>query len=644
MPSDPSEVDEDEEDTAELDEDYEEDYGQALRPIDPLEDQIQTSMFQFRPSLQPLRTTSGPPSLVQSQSRTPSTEGSFGLTAVSGSHLRSLGPKRWSVIDLPEPGRRAESAGWGKSGWSKYSPEVQFYLHYHETHMTHHYYSLKTNCDTFLKTTFLDIAVTNEALLFAVVGFAAYHHTLTKPDGQIHDFLKFYNKSVSLLLESLRTKRNSEATLLTILQLATTEEYLGHWVNLRNHQDAAHKILTQLYTPETIMNTEISRLILAWYARFDVFTGLLSGHQGTLSRVWFEASLQHYLRRVAIDPIDLIARIECMSSEIRLFALDLAELIDKAPHVAPQTFLHENAMLAHRIARWGAELDVTLRDEAWFVHIPGVRTENDVLDPFEPGLLMGGERWPVNTLLNDWYAIDSMQRFQTAKVMGKEAPPELRTLAFKMCQMFEAIDRWEGSPKGSLVASQASLSLSCLFLPREKHWDDWARRKLVIVERNGYIYPPPFRANMAQLWSDPSVLHSWTPNPSLAEVPPIIRAIRTFVEERLLDDDNTGSGSSEDALGGGQMIAFNVDPHSATVADGGLYPLQEAFAGGEMAVATTGPAGQSEVVGGPGKKRKKKKYGWNDPESVARESDLRDMKSIFSAMRIEPSAPGYGGG
>jgi len=64
----------------------------------------------------------------------------------------------------------------------------------------------------------------NEALLYAVVGFAAYHHTLKNPNGQINEFLQYYNRSVTLLLAFLKKKeKHSVATLLTILQLATIE-------------------------------------------------------------------------------------------------------------------------------------------------------------------------------------------------------------------------------------------------------------------------------------------------------------------------------------------------------------------------------------------------------------------------------------
>lgn len=64
----------------------------------------------------------------------------------------------------------------------------------------------------------------NESLLYALVGFAAYHRTIQNPSGNISEFLQYYNKSVTLLLEAFKKGgKQSTATLLTILQLATIE-------------------------------------------------------------------------------------------------------------------------------------------------------------------------------------------------------------------------------------------------------------------------------------------------------------------------------------------------------------------------------------------------------------------------------------
>ena len=163
------------------------------------------------------REASDTPSLTYDRSPSPSTEGSTTL-ASRPSLSRSVSMQAQTIS------KQAAK----QSSTSRPSPElprdVKFYLNYHRTHMSHHHYCFKRDQDDFLRTTFLELAVRNEPLLYAVVGFAAYYHTLTKPDGRIQDFLGYYNKSVSLLRLSIqRSKRHNLATLLTILQLASIE-------------------------------------------------------------------------------------------------------------------------------------------------------------------------------------------------------------------------------------------------------------------------------------------------------------------------------------------------------------------------------------------------------------------------------------
>lgn len=108
--------------------------------------------------------------------------------------------------------------------WSQLSPDLQYYLDYHKTHLTSHHWSFKHDANHFLHTILVDLALHYDPLLYAVVGFAAFQSTVTRPHGKIQDFLGYYNKSVSLLRKSLyNNERHTDATMLTILQLATFE-------------------------------------------------------------------------------------------------------------------------------------------------------------------------------------------------------------------------------------------------------------------------------------------------------------------------------------------------------------------------------------------------------------------------------------
>lgn len=108
--------------------------------------------------------------------------------------------------------------------WSDLSQDLRFYLEYHTTRLNYHHYFFKHDANHFLHNILVEHALQYDPLLYAVVGFAAFQLTVTRPDGKIKDFLGYYNKSVSLLRKSLvENQKHTDATMLTILQLATFE-------------------------------------------------------------------------------------------------------------------------------------------------------------------------------------------------------------------------------------------------------------------------------------------------------------------------------------------------------------------------------------------------------------------------------------
>lgn len=108
--------------------------------------------------------------------------------------------------------------------WSHLSQDLQFYLEYHTTRLNYHHYFFKHDANHFLHNILVEHALQYDPLLYAVVGFAAFQLTVTRPDGKIQDFLGYHNKSVSLLRKSLvENQKHTDATMLTILQLATFE-------------------------------------------------------------------------------------------------------------------------------------------------------------------------------------------------------------------------------------------------------------------------------------------------------------------------------------------------------------------------------------------------------------------------------------
>lgn len=157
------------------------------------------------------------PPLVQNtaSSPTPSTEGSIGYSAHQSLAITQL--KKAKALSSSTPDNL-------RSDWSHLPPDLQLYLTHFCENVTYLHYSLKFDPGDFLRTTFLDAALRNEELLYGLVGFSAFQLALHTTEGKLEDFLPYYNKSVSLLLKSLKRGDNPDfGTLLAILQLATIE-------------------------------------------------------------------------------------------------------------------------------------------------------------------------------------------------------------------------------------------------------------------------------------------------------------------------------------------------------------------------------------------------------------------------------------
>jgi hypothetical protein len=149
-------------------------------------------------------------------SETPSAGGSSSPSLSTGTSVGFVAPFRASDPSI-QP---------GPLDWSHLPAELRFFLDYYCENITNFNYGMILDPEDFFRTFLPSTAVRqgNDALLYAVVGFAAYHYTVKNPKGQIQDFLTYYNKSVTLLLSSFRKKeKQNTATLLTILQLATIE-------------------------------------------------------------------------------------------------------------------------------------------------------------------------------------------------------------------------------------------------------------------------------------------------------------------------------------------------------------------------------------------------------------------------------------
>lgn len=438
-------------------------------------------------------------------------------------------------------------------------PDLQKYLQFQQEYMTHYHYFFKLDPTDFVHSEFIDLALGYEPLLYAVVGFAAYHYELQQPDPKLSHFLGYHSRSLSMLRKSLENHAKiTEATLLTVLQLATFEEYIGDWVNLVGHHRAACTMIGELFTCDSMMETDLGRRIFSWYARLDVTVGLMAGKETRLDRQWFEANATWYFNQINNDPEgdpDIENTLAYFVAANRLLGMDLAFLFAKfSEHdISEEAFRTEVAKVVERLDSMKREIELFNNDYYRVQEFPVEQsrplTPEDIVNPYIPGGLFKDALWPLNFMWTDWYSIEQMQKYQTALLLKEPLPEELEQLSLEQCRIIEAIERWPEAPNGAILGAHASLGLASVFLKRDARHIMWARRKFAAVERLGYIFPPSFRRNMAVLWGltrgrvgeNEAVENWWLPN-NEGNIP-MLKELRRVVNERHENDKMSGMES-----------------------------------------------------------------------------------------------------
>ena len=261
-------------------------------------------------------------------------------------------------------------------------------------------------------------------------------------------------------------------------------------MNLLGHQKAAFEMLRELYTPENIIQTEARRKIFEWYARFDLFAGLMSGYEVTLGREWFCAYNSYYQGMSIQNPDNLSLKINSIIAHHRLMAMEVALLFAKLPrgNISIQDFIIENQTISEHIEAWKSQIkDLLVGQDHLLVDFTGSpeRDPDDIVDPYKPGGLYQRPFWTANYLMMDYHSFSILHQYQTAMMLQQLPPSHLAQDALEQCRVFETIERWPGSPAGALLPAQASLGMAGLYLPRDERHSMWCRRKLATIERMG---------------------------------------------------------------------------------------------------------------------------------------------------------------
>lgn len=257
------------------------------------------------------------------------------------------------------------------------------------------------------------------------------------------------------------------------------------------HQRAAYQILTELYTPQTIVENESLRTALQWYIHFDVFAGLISGNGTVLGREWFQTQHDWDSQQVQQKPDDINLKYRECFSRFRVLAADMAIMFAKKNKnaISEEEFEAKCQEAGEELENWEERLDPALKNPSKFITVfPGARDRDpvDIVDPYDPQTLYGDELFPTNHLILAFAGLHLMFLYQLSEMQGKPRMPKMQEIALRMCQIIEAVQSYPGSPPSILIGVQANLGIATAFLPQDELHIMWARRKLAEVEKLGY--------------------------------------------------------------------------------------------------------------------------------------------------------------
>ncbi|RAK99141.1 Zn(II)2Cys6 transcription factor [Aspergillus ibericus CBS 121593] len=448
----------------------------------------------------------------------------------TSSRFDSLSARSASVgASLPDP------AGFGLPSITHLADDLRFYLTYHQEFITYRHYFLKPANDRFVHQSIIELALQYDPLLYAVVGFSAYHRCVQTDSGKLYTFLKYYNIALTLLRKSLGSgEPHSEAMLITVLVLTTFEESIGDWVNLIGHHQAAHALVREILTPESASLNELHSNIFTWYARFDVVAGILAGNETILGREWYIAKEEYDAQQAALHPGDVEKQLALANSINRRFGLEMASLYAKLSRglIPINEFMVHNEVLGQTLERVRGILETfhnseyTVRDYPYRVPL----TPEDIVDPYIPGGLHHGPLWEVNMTWIDYYSTKAMYKYQTLLSVKQSSVEELGALSMELARLMEAVDRWPVKENGYILSFKNSIGMAAMFCPRDERYIMWARRKFAQLEQSGYVVAAAFRTALAALWQKPEINGWWLPDEE--GYPSIIREVRAMTEER----------------------------------------------------------------------------------------------------------------
>jgi hypothetical protein len=254
------------------------------------------------------------------------------------------------------------------------------------------------------------------------------------------------------------------------------------------HQKAALEILSQLFTPQSISETSLNRIILSWYIRFDLLVGLMGGFVTGLTREWFVAFDGHCRARLASEPENTEWLYEEAENRLRLICHDVCLLVSRGARDSMEgpMAITEHETVAQQLREWRHTLEPALTDPARRVILPSHSTDKTASSQTTP--LYDSPLSSTTLLICEWHATVMMHLYQASQGSHGQILSELGSLsqhAEAISQVFSASEQWASCPKGLLVMLHPCLTIASMFLPPSTSRNLWLRNKFALLETSG---------------------------------------------------------------------------------------------------------------------------------------------------------------
>jgi len=156
-------------------------------------------------------------------------------------------------------------------------------------------------------------------------------------------------------------------------------------------------------------------------------------------------------------------------------------------------FEEQAAKFKEKLDRFEYEIHPKLRDESYLVEeFPDAPPldPNDIVNPYEPGVIYGRELFPTNQCHLGLLSLKSVYEARMATLRGNGSIPESsRKMGWRCAQVVDAIEHYPGSPKGALLAYRAIFALAAFSLPgNDPKIAEWARKKFAAIECQGSVF------------------------------------------------------------------------------------------------------------------------------------------------------------